>query len=1378
VINVADLEATLESASVEIATTGDGNGTDSGNITIGTAVEWSAPTTLRLTTQSSDTGAVGNIIIAAPIVAPSGALQIDALGTITTPTTWTTSDGSTATGGNGAIDVDQFRLFDGDWVQNRASLPSFSANDFSFSASGGASFLRATGGNGSGTPYTLVDIYGVQGIGSSQYLSSQFRLGNDVDASSTSNWGMFSEGDIGFAPIGQDAGGAFTGTLDGNGFAISGLNINRYYSAAGMFDTIGLGGVVRDLTLSDVSVSASQGGMLAARNDGTISGVSAQGDLTGYSSFFTSGGVLGGLVGLNTGDIIDADVSVALSAYGPSISPIGGIAGQNDGTIETSSVAGTLSVADQESIAGAALLEVGGAVGVNTGDLIEVTSTADIDVDFTGDNGQEPTLALGGLAGSNSGTIRDGVSRGDLSMSDLGFSNIVDIGGLAGINSGVIDGSRFAGSLSVPMSNFGYFRIGGLAGDASSSQSEITDSRFVGDISATGFASQIFVGGIAGMLGGTATGTVSLGDIMVDASTGTITTTYVGGVAGELLAGATAEDLDVRSSVDATISGPFHVGGAFGRSLGTVRDIRVDNAQFDVTISDDRGAIGGAIGTNDGTLEAALVETAQIDVSMSGFTGAEIGGAVGENIGTMTDVKTTTSVTVDGPAQDLSVGGIAGNNSGTITRAGASGEDGGTGVTVSALDDGGFYAVGGLVGSNFGDIVDAYATVPVTVTTISPDTRVGGLVGETGEGASIDRTFASGAVSAGTGVVGGLIGQDFGATVTASFWDTGTTGQASSDGGTGLDTATFLDTEGFMALAEPLGWNFFTTWAPPDTSSHPAIYTIDRVIFAVADDGTAIYGDSAAATGSVYGGPDVNVFHDDPIDTSALFTIEMPDEADVGTYVVTTSTDEVLSQNDGDAYRVVTLDGTFSITPRSLTIAANDQTKTYGNLLDLDSLAVGDQLTATGLAYNDTIASALLSSSGEPATANAGAYDISIDSIDFDAAGNYSITFETGTLTVDPRALTVLARDQSKTYGDVLDLDDLDVGSQLTVTGLVNGDTIGSAMLSSGGEAASANAGSYTVTIDSIDFDAAGNYVITLAPGTLTVDPRTLTIRANDQVKRFGDVLDLDGLPLADQLTAEGLVNGDTIQSALLSSAGEPASALPGGYQIAVDSVAFEAAGNYAISFEGGTLTVDGVAPPTLPPPLGVVLPNTPGLPNPRDNLAVPGEGGEGALVAVSADVSTAETGLALVQGASTDMTVAAENCRSQESATDYLSCLSDVFSAYADAIDAATASLSPEFESVSDIIVDLRNDIDAAKSSAEIRLRSATTDAERRAIERQAIGEARAAISEAQGEIRNVISLIRADDPELVALQVETGNVIIGALATVDTQLARAVDL
>ncbi len=186
---------------------------------------------------------------------------------------------------------------------------------------------------------------------------------------------------------------------------------------------------------------------------------------------------------------------------------------------------------------------------------------------------------------------------------------------------------------------------------------------------------------------------------------------------------------------------------------------------------------------SEGTITGCYVEGG----SVSGI--GNVGALVGLNWGgTITNCYATGSVTGTG----WRVGGLVGtlSNEGTITNCYATGRVLGVGN------------VGGLVGVNSGTISNCYSSGDV-----SGNEDVGGLVGEILDG-TIANCYSSGDVS-GDGTVGGLVGSHdpWGlgwGEITFSFWDTQTSGQATSDGGTGKTTAE-MQTESTFTDA---GWDF------------------------------------------------------------------------------------------------------------------------------------------------------------------------------------------------------------------------------------------------------------------------------------------------------------------------------------------------------------------------------------------------------------------------------------------------------------------------------------------------------------------------------------------------------------------------------------------
>ena len=274
-------------------------------------MSWSSSFTLTL-------NAARNIAINSAITATNGGLTLSAANAIS---------------GSDAVNVGRFTLQSGAWSQNTASLPSFSATDFTL---GGGSFLRVTGGDGSGSPYQIADIYGLQGIGSSTaLLSDSDVLANSIDATGTSGWNS----GAGFAPIGSY--NQFQGTFDGQGHTISNLTIDLPSAdKVGLFG--GSGGTIKNVGLIGGSVSGNNTvGALVGLNAGPI-------DMS-YATTAVNGGAngqrIGGLVGDNLNATITNSYATGAVSGGAGSQYVGGFVGQNDigGTISDSYATGVVS---------------------------------------------------------------------------------------------------------------------------------------------------------------------------------------------------------------------------------------------------------------------------------------------------------------------------------------------------------------------------------------------------------------------------------------------------------------------------------------------------------------------------------------------------------------------------------------------------------------------------------------------------------------------------------------------------------------------------------------------------------------------------------------------------------------------------------------------------------------------------------------------------------------------------------------------------------------------------------------------------------------------------------------------------------------------------
>jgi hypothetical protein len=117
------------------------------------------------------------------------------------------------------------------------------------------------------------------------------------------------------------------------------------------------------------------------------------------------------------------------------------------------------------------------------------------------------------------------------------------------------------------------------------------------------------------------------------------------------------------------------------------------------------------------------------------------------------------------------------------------------------------------------------------------------------------------------------------------------------------------------------------------------------------------------------------------------------------------------------------------------------------------------------------------------------------------------------------------------------------------------------------------NVGKYKVVAS---FAGNSNYLPANDSAFLTILPRVLTIKANDQTKECGTALNFG----ATAFTANGLVGNDGINSVLLSSAGASLNGTVGSYSIAVSDAKGTGLSNYKISYESGNLQVEDKTKP------------------------------------------------------------------------------------------------------------------------------------------------------------------------------------------------------
>ena len=269
-------------------------------------------------------------------------------------------------------------------------------------------------------------------------------------------------------------------------------------------------------------------------------------------------------------------------------------------------------------------------------------------------------------------------------------------------------------------------------------------------------------------------------------------------------------------------------------------------------------------------------------------------------------------------------------------------------------------------------------------------------------------------------------------------------------------------------------------------------------------------------------------------------------------------------------YTIGYVNGTLTVNPATLTITANNDSKTYGTLKSFN----GTAFTETGLVNGDTITGVTETSIGAPVSAPVGTDPIVPSDAAGSGLGNYTIGYVNGTLTVNPATLTITANNDSKTYGTLKSFN----GTAFTETGLVtaNGDTITGVTETSIGAPVSAPVGTDPIVPSDAAGSGLGNYTIGYVNGTLTVNPATLTITANNDSKTYG-TKSFNGTAF----TETGLVNGDTITGVTETSTGAAVSATAGTDPIVPSAAAGNGLSNYTIGYVNGTLTVNA-APLTV----------------------------------------------------------------------------------------------------------------------------------------------------------------------------------------------------
>lgn len=508
----------------------------------------------------------------------------------------------------------------------------------------------------------------------------------------------------------------------------------------------------------------------------------------------------GGFAGWNEGMITGGSMAASLGNRETGYTYLGGVAGVNGGLIQSAYPAKDCAVRGDSYVGGIAGVNLGGDAAASKGLII-----------CTGNNSSTGTVEANQYAGGVAG-----VNVGNISLSAQLQSSVTATdyaGGVTGINTdkgSIYSAENTTGTVwgSVTAANY----AGGVAGTNSA---EITRV----DNYASVRASTKYAGGIAGE--NAASGTISYcshAQNPIYATNG-----EAGGIAGNNNSGASIENVQVKANVTAangtaggvtatnfgiigqetglennssvsgcTITGTSESIGAiaaYNRAGATIRNVRLaENA--DVRFSTPAVTIGGLAGMNEGTVTGCQVENGALalnDGLRAGTNTVTLGGAVGRT--TKYGTVSSTDVLLD-LTQNLdkytNLGGVAGQNDGTLEQCTYSGTMGGNADTDGLVSDGARSTgstVGGIAGLNNSTItgcevkyiklqVSGISNITTTQTAdekLASASHVGGIAGR--NNAKIANSYvatessSSGAgsiITARYGFVGGVAGSNNG----------------------------------------------------------------------------------------------------------------------------------------------------------------------------------------------------------------------------------------------------------------------------------------------------------------------------------------------------------------------------------------------------------------------------------------------------------------------------------------------------------------------------------------------------------------------------------------------------------------------------------------
>lgn len=633
------------------------------------------------------------------------------------------------------------------------------------------------GGSGSSRdPYQISTCQQLQDM--EDDLFSSYELANNIECNVSESWNSLS----GFNPVGSDNSNKFYGSLNGNGYTVSNLYIDR-----GSKDFVGLFGftaesaVVKNFKMNDVNIEgATYTGSAVGYSQSNVTDIEISGIVSGTDN-------VGGVIGYISGGFVRANFT---SGEVSGNDKVGGLIGYDYGL-------GSGNFPVNRSYSGGKVTGDG-----RVGGLIGETYASEVRNSFSFAAVDVSSSAGGGLIGNNDGDLYDSYSTGTVTGGD-------SVGGLIGYNENDVFRSYTSSYVS------GGSDVGGLIGLQDQYDGTITDSYW--DINASN---------------------ISTGN-----GTGLTTSDMVGSAAGSNMSGFDFQDtwstqsfyysrlqwMELGSGAEAD---PFMIYNC--RELQALRnnltahyelanDIDCsdtenwDNGQGFRPIGDDSSHFQGSLDGKDFDIYDLVIDRdSEYWVGLFGY------------IDTSHSVTDFRLIDVDVTADQI-VGALAGDvQAGSISRVGIEGN-----VTGISFNTGGLIGiaefsaslnqsyvrgnvtggqdVGGIAGQFDGLIENSYSWANVT-----GEDDTGGFAGYSDGGRYI-KSYSAGEVDGPDSFeIQGFVGDHRGSgdDFESAYWDKNTSGRDGVWGATGLTTSQMTGEACDMDGFDGQDWNFFTEEYP------------------------------------------------------------------------------------------------------------------------------------------------------------------------------------------------------------------------------------------------------------------------------------------------------------------------------------------------------------------------------------------------------------------------------------------------------------------------------------------------------------------------------------------------------------------------------------